>query len=331
MAQGLTFAQFWSALIAALVWGFVAWRCRRTDVFPYPTLMLFGSRRRDWRQAIAKALRNLAALALLLALARPQWVRWEEVRTEGIDIVIVMDISGSMLASDFSPNRMEAAKEVIRRFVELLRQKRGGDRLALVVFAAESYTQCPLTDDYDFLLDAVSQVQNANSDNIVDDGTAIGDGLTVALARLRMSPAKSKVIILLSDGMNNLGRIQPLDAAQFAQKWGVRVYTIGIGTTNGMVSWRDPTTGRTQLGRAAGFDERLLQTIAQRTSGAYFPARDPDVLNTILRHIWRMETTPLIVRRRQIVLELAGWLIAISLACLLTEGVLVHAIWQRVP
>ncbi len=330
MTQGLTFAQFWLALIAALVWGFVAWRRQRKDVFPYPTLTLFGSQRWDWRQAVAKAFRNIAALALLLTLARPQWVRWAEVRTEGIDIVIAMDISGSMLASDFSPNRMEAAKDVIRRFVELLRQKRGGDRLALVVFAAESYTQCPLTDDYEFLLEATAQVQNAR-DGVVHDVTAIGDGLTVALARLRPSPAKSKIIVLLSDGMNNAGRIQPRDAAQFARKWDVRVYTIGIGTTNGMVSWHDPITGRRQLGRAAGFDETLLQAIAQRTGGAYFPARDPDALKAILRHIWRMETTPLIVRRQQSVLELGGWLIALALACLLTESVLVHALWRRVP
>jgi len=325
----LTFAQIWLALTVALLWGLLVWRLKPA-AFPYPNLQLFGKKGEDWRQSFAKLMRGLGVFALIAALARPQLVRWEEVRTEGIDIVITLDISGSMTATDFLPNRMEAARRVIRNFVELLRQKRGGDRLGLVVFAAESYTQCPLTDDYDFFLETLEQVQNAR-EGVVEDGTAIGDGLTVALRRLQSSPAKSKVVILLSDGMNNAGQVQPRDAARIAEAMGVRVYTIGIGTSTGTVSWQDPLTGRTQIGRVAGFDETLLREIAQRTNGAYFYAADRSTLESILRYILQLETTPLVTRKEQKRTELAVWLIAVALSCLLVESLFVHFLWRRVP
>ena len=155
--MSLTFAQIWLALMVATLWGLLVWR-RKPFAFPYPNLQLLGRRDKAWRQNFTRILRSLGAVALIVALARPQLVRWEEVQAEGIDIVITLDISGSMTATDFIPNRMEAAKRVIRNFVELLRQKRSGDRLGLVVFAAESYTQCPVTDDYDFFLEALYQV-----------------------------------------------------------------------------------------------------------------------------------------------------------------------------
>ncbi len=299
-------------------------------MLPYPSLRLLGTARSDWRQQIAKALRGIGIVALLLATARPQLVHWEEVRTQGVDIVITLDISGSMTATDFPPNRMEAAKRVIQQFVELLREKRGGDRLGLVAFAAESYTQCPLTDDYDFFLSALEELRNAREGGI-QDGTAIGDGLTVALRRLKDSPAKSKVIILLSDGVNNAGQVQPRDAARIANMMGVRIYTIGIGTSAGTVSWQDPITGRVQTGRVAGFDEPLLREISQVTNGAYFYAADRSTLASILRYIFQLETSPLVVRKEQKRQELAIWLIAIALATLLVEGLLVHALWRRVP
>lgn len=325
----LTFAQVWLALIIAAFWVVLVWR-RKPVALPYPNLRLFGRKSGNWRQNLTKLLRWLGVTALLVALARPQLVRWEEVRTEGIDIVIALDISGSMTATDFLPNRMEAAKRVIRNFVNALRQKRGSDRLGLVVFAAESYTQCPLTDDYDFFLETLDQVQNAK-EGIVEDGTAIGDGLTVALKRLQSSPAKSKVIILLSDGENNSGQVQPTDAARIAAAMGVRVYTIGIGTTTGTVSWRDPLTGQTQLGRVAGFDEPLLREISQLTDGAYFYAADRATLESILRYILQLETTALVVRKEQKRIDLAIWFIAVALLCLQVEALLVHALWRRVP
>jgi len=325
----LTFAQVWLALIAAILW-LVLFLKRKPLALPYPYLQLFGMSGTNWRQKVSKFLRGVSLLALLLALARPQLVRWEEVRTEGIDIIFALDISGSMMATDFLPNRMEAAKKVIRQFLEALREKRGGDRLGLVVFAAESYTQCPLTDDYEFFLETLEQVQNAR-DGTVKDGTAIGDGLTIALRRFQNSPAKSKVVILLSDGMNNAGQVQPRDAARIAAVTGVRVYTIGIGTASGTVSWQDPLTGKTQFGRIAGFDEPLLREIAQRTEGAYFYAADRSTLASVLRYILQLETAPLIVRKEQKRTELAAWLIAIALACLLAESLLVHALWRRVP
>ncbi|MCS7265382.1 MAG: VWA domain-containing protein [Armatimonadetes bacterium] len=327
--MSLNFAQLWLAIIVAIFWLALAIK-RRPAALPYPNLKLFGTFKTDWRQKLAKFLRWFGAIALLFALARPQLVHWEEVRTEGIDIVFALDISGSMTATDFLPNRMEAAKRVMRQFVEMLREKRGGDRLGLVVFAAESYTQCPLTDDYDFFLEALDQVQNAR-EGVVEDGTAIGDGLTVALRRLQNSPAKSKVVILLSDGVNNAGQVQPRDAARIAAKMGVRVYTIGIGTVSGTVSWQDPLTGRTQFGRVAGFDEPLLREIAQRTEGSYFYAADKSTLASILRYIMQLETAPLIVRKEQKRTDLAIGFIAFALACLLIESLLVHALWRRVP
>ncbi|MER3500553.1 MAG: hypothetical protein IMHGJWDQ_000488 [Candidatus Fervidibacter sp.] len=325
----LTLAHWWLSLLIATAWLAVLW-WRKSAAFPYPNLQLFGQRHSDWRQKVARGLRGLAVFALLAALARPQLVGWEKVRTEGIDIILLLDISGSMTATDFVPNRMEAAKGVIRQFVELLRQKRGGDRIGLVVFAAESYTQCPLTDDYDFFLEVLEQVQNAR-EGVMQDGTAIGDGLTVALRRLQGSPAKSKVIILLSDGVNNAGQVQPRDAAQIAAAMGVRVYTIGIGTATGTLRWQDPLTGSPQMGRVAGFDEPLLREIAQRTDGAYFYAADRTALASILRYIWHLETTPLVVRKEERRSELATWLVALALACLLSEGLLVHVLWRRVP
>lgn len=327
--MSFTFTQLWLALIVAVLWGLLVW-WRKPAAFPYPNLQIWGKRDKDWRQGFAKLVRSIGVLSLLLALARPQLVLWEEVRKEGIDIIITLDISGSMTATDFLPNRMEAAKRIIRNFVELLRQKRGGDRLGLVVFAAESYTQCPLTDDYDFFLEALDQVQNAR-EGVVEDGTAIGDGLTVALRRLQSSPAKNKIVILLSDGVNNAGQVQPRDAARIAEAMGVRVYAVGIGTSTGTVSWQDPLTGRTQIGRVAGFDEPLLREIAQRTNAAYFYAADRTALDSILRYILQLETTPLIVRKEQKRSDLAVWLIAITLSCLLIEGLFVHALWRRVP
>ncbi|MGQ9463614.1 MAG: vWA domain-containing protein [Candidatus Fervidibacter sp.] len=325
----LNFAQIWLAFIIAALWVILVWR-RKPVALPYPNLGLFGRKGKDWRQNLTKLLRWLGVTALLVALARPQLVRWEEVRTEGIDIVIVLDISGSMTATDFLPNRMEAAKRVIRNFVNSLRQKRGGDRLGLVVFAAESYTQCPLTDDYDFFLEALDQVQNAR-EGIVEDGTAIGDGLTVALRRLQNSPAKSKVVILLSDGMNNAGQVQPRDAARIAAAMNVRVYTIGIGTATGTVSWRDPLTGQIQSGRVAGFDEPLLREISQLTDGAYFYAADRSTLESILKYILQLETSVLFTRKEQKRTELSIWFTAFALSCLLIEALLVHALWRRVP
>ncbi len=327
--MSLTFAYLWLAFLIAVAWGLLVW-WRKPAVLPYPSLRLFGPTRKDWRQRVAKGLQALGVGALLLALARPQLVHWETVRTQGIDIVFALDISGSMTATDFSPNRMEAAKRVIRDFVERLREKRGGDRLGLVVFAAESYTQCPLTDDYDFFLETLEQVRNAR-EGVVQDGTAIGDGLTVALRRLQGSPAKSKVIILLSDGMNNAGQVQPRDAARIAAAMGVRIYTIGIGTATGVVSWQDPLTGRVQMGRVAGFDEPLLREIAQRTDGAYFYAADRTTLSAIMRYILQLETAPLVVRREQKRTEVASLFIAIALAALLLHSLLVHTLWRRVP
>ena len=236
---------------------------------------------------------RVAGLALLVvAFARPQTGRHEEeVLTEGIDIILALDDSGSMRTEDFRPkNRLEVAKDVVAQFV----RGRRNDLLGLVVFAANAYTRCPLTLDYDVLLDLLQQVDIAPRE---EDGTAIGMGLATAASRLKDARGRSKVIILLTDGRNNRGQIDPLSGARLAQAIGIKVYTIGVGT-EGEAPYPidDPILGRRYINVSADIDEKTLQDIAGATGGQYFRATDTQSLHTIFRTIDRMERTELKVR-----------------------------------
>ena len=217
-------------------------------------------------------------------LARPQSVSSsEKITTEGIDIVLATDISGSMLAEDFKPNRIEAAKAVAADFVG----QRPNDRIGLVVFAGESFTQCPLTVDHDVVKGLIGELKSG----MVEDGTAIGMGLATAVSRLKESHAKSRVIILLTDGVNNRGFIDPLTAAGIAQSFGIRVYTVGVGT-HGMA----PYPFQTEMGvryqnMPVEIDEDMLKKIAAQTGGKYFRATDNDKLMEIYAEIDRLEKT----------------------------------------
>ncbi len=242
---------------------------------------------------------RLAALGLLVvALARPQLgYAWEQTSTEGIDIQLVLDMSGSMGAEDFAPeNRLEVAKRVLADFVA----GRPGDRIGLVVFAGGAVTKAPATTDRDML----RQLIGGLSLHTLPDGTAIGLALADAAARLKDSPAKSRLIVLVTDGDNNAGQIDPDSAAAICAGLGIKVYTVAVGTANGPViipvPVRDPLTGQTEIRRVpwnVRVDVDLLERIAKRTNGRFFRATDPKALREIFAAIDRLERTPLVVRQ----------------------------------
>lgn len=236
-------------------------------------------------RALPVALR-FGALALgILALARPQDRDViVERTTEGIDIMMVLDLSTSMKAEDFRPNRFEAAKDVAARFVD----GRVSDRIGLIVFAAQAYTQSPLTLDYSFLKQMLRDVQMG----LIEDGTAIGTALATATARLRDSEAESKVIILLTDGQNNRGEVDPATAADVAEAMGVTIYAIGVGSEGrGALGRQVPDHLRRLLPQSAQIDEEMLTTVAQKTGGRYFRAGDREALIAIYDEISELETT----------------------------------------
>jgi len=228
-------------------------------------------------------LRMLVVALLIVVLARPQSSSsWQDVTTEGIDIVMALDISGSMQAEDFKPNRLEAAKKVAKNFIG----NRPNDRLGLVVFAGESFTQCPLTTDHSVILNLFNDVKSG----MLEDGTAIGMGLATSVKRLKDSEAISKVVILLTDGENNAGSIAPATAAEIAKEFGVRVYTIGVGT-RGMapMPFTDPFGRTVYQDVEVKINEELLTRIADMTDGKYFRATDNASLEEVYKEIDELE------------------------------------------
>ncbi len=274
-------------LPAAAYW---YWRKAYDPVFTHSDLSGWADFR-TWRTAarpLLPLLKAAAFVAFVIALARPQELLEEQkVKAEGIDIFLVMDLSSSMLARDFKPDRLEASKRVAAEFVD----KRPYDRIGLVVFAGEAYTQTPMTIDHRVLKEALAQLQCG----LIEDGTAIGMGLATAVNHIKDSKAKSKVIILLTDGVNNAGYIKPLTAAEIAREFGVKVYTIGVGKTGEAytpISRR--SDGRYIFGMArVEIDEALLQKIAQMTGGRYFRATNEEMLQRIYDEIDRLEKTEL--------------------------------------
>ena len=285
--HGLEFANPYYFLLLLLIIPVAAWkyffRKKMQAALTVPTVISVEKIRKTWRvriRWIPICLLILAYISLIVALARPQSsFRLSDVEVEGVDIVLALDISGSMKAMDFRPNRLEACKKVAEDFI----LGRPTDRIGLVVYAGEAYTQCPVTSDHNTLLGLLKKVKF----DIIEDGTAIGDGLGTAINRLRESEAKSKIIILLSDGVNNRGYIDPYSAAEIAKNMNVKVYTIGAGT-NGQAPY--PTPYGTQMMNTE-IDERLLQDIAQQTGGKYFRATNNDKLKAVYEEIDKMEKT----------------------------------------
>jgi Ca-activated chloride channel family protein len=292
MDSGVPFADpYWLLLLSVipLMIYWQAWRGKKAHVHVgmpdlrglYPV--------RGWRarlDPVLGVLKYLSLAALIVAMARPQkTLKEEEVKAEGIDIFLVMDLSSSMLAKDFNPDRLEVSKRVAIEFVD----KRPYDRIGLAVFAGESFTQCPLTTDHRVVKDFLASLQCG----VLQDGTAIGMGLAAGVNRLKDSEAKSKVIILLTDGVNNAGYIKPLTAAEVAKKFDVRVYTIGIGTMgDALAPMSRREDGRYVFGMTrVEIDEDLMREIATMTGGQYFRATSAERLEGIYAEIDRLEKT----------------------------------------
>ena len=271
-------------------------------------------------------LRIVALSAFIIALARPQSIlKEEEVKAEGIDIMLVMDLSSSMLARDFKPDRLTVSKQMGQDFID----KRSYDRIGLVIFAGESFTQSPLTTDHRVLKEFLGQLQSG----ILDDGTAIGMGLASAVNRLKESEAKSKVVILLTDGVNNAGYIKPMTAAEIAKSMGVKVYTIGVGSMGNAIS---PTRRRSDgvyvfANTRVEIDEALLTEISKLTGGQYFRATDEASLQRIYEEIDRLEKTEIEVSVFKRYAEEFRLFLMIGMLCLFLEWTLKNTLLRSVP
>ncbi len=318
--HNITFAHPWYLLGLVLVPLLVAWwiwRYRKQDAaVQHSDIAIFegiGKSLRVRLRWLPYALRVVAIGAMVVALARPQSrLSRQEMKVEGIDIVMAMDISGSMLAEDFKPNRLEAAKKVAADFIE----GRKSDRMGLVVFAGQAFTQVPLTVDHHVLLQQLGKLKSG----IVRDGTALGDGLATAINRIKDSEAKSKVIILLTDGVNNQGSVDPLSAAEIASMYGIRLYTIGVGSLG-----KAPYPFRDQFGRVhyqnidVEIDEPLMKQMSELTGeGRYFRATNKKALQEIFSQIDEMEKSRIdVTQYAQTKDEQAPWLWLAVLALVL--------------
>jgi Ca-activated chloride channel family protein len=269
-------------------------------------------------------LRLLAFTCLIIALARPQLQYSEQQKEgEGIDIILCIDVSGSMTAQDFTPNRMEAAKNVALDFID----NRQSDRIGIVIFAGESFTQCPLTTDYFVLKSQLKQIRNG----LLEDGTSIGSGLATSVDRLRDSKSKSKVVILLTDGVNNGGLIDPSTAKEIAKAFHVKVYTIGVGT-DGFA----PTPISTPLGTViqnekVTIDEKLLKNIADETGGRYYRATDNQSLTNIYSEIDQLEKSKVEVVTYQRYVEKFYLFVFLAMAFLLVEIIFRYTLFRKFP
>lgn len=268
-------------------------------------------------------LRTIALVMIIIAIARPRSsTKMDKIDTEGIDIVLAMDVSTSMLARDFTPDRISAAKDIAIEFIS----QRPSDRMGIVVFAGESYTQCPLTTDRATLINLMKEIETG----LIEDGTAIGNGLATAVARMQNSDAKSRVVILLTDGVNNSGEITPQTAADIAKTYGIRVYTIGVGA-NGTAPYPVMTPWGVQMQNVeVEIDENLLKNIAETTGGRYFRATDNTKLSEIYSEINKMEKARTTIDSFPIYKEMFTGFALIALACLLLE-VLISFILRRLP
>ena len=268
-------------------------------------------------------LRIIALSAIIVAMARPRSSsEVEKIDTEGIDIMLTMDVSTSMLARDLTPDRISAAKDIAIEFIS----QRPSDRIGIAVFAGESYTQCPLTTDRATLINLMKEVQT----DLIEDGTAIGNGLATAVARLADSDAKSRVVILLTDGVNNCGSVAPLTAAEIAKTYGIRVYTIGVGA-NGVAPYPVMTPWGVEMQQVkVEIDEELLKSIAEGTGGKYFRATDNTKLSEIYGEINKMETARTTIDSFPVYKELFGRFAVIALVCLVLELV-VKLLLRRLP
>lgn len=313
----------------------LVWACaqKRESSLRFPSTDLVSSLPRTWKVRFSNMpfyFRLLALVLFVIALAGPRSVL-EEInhQTQGVDIILAIDASGSMAAEDFTLNgqrynRLEVVKDVVKEFIDARRS----DRLALVAFAGLAYTVSPLTTDYGWLKANLDRV----SLNMMEDGTAIGSAISVSLSRLKKSEAKSKLVVLLTDGVNNRGKVDPLSAAKAAQALGVRIYTIGAGT-NGSAPYpvKDIWGRKGYQNVSVEIDEKTLKTIADTTSGRYFRATDTDSLREIYREIDRLEKTKIQESGYRDYKELFGYFLGAGLLLLLAAVVFENTLFLKLP
>ncbi len=307
------------------VWGMIG----RGAVLRFSSVELVKKskgRKLSFGRVFSGLLRALALAMLVCALARPQTGTGEDkTKQQVVDIVIALDVSGSMATLDFQPdNRLIAAKLEAKRFIEA----RKNDRIGLVIFAGQSFTQCPLTVDHRAILTLLDQIQLG----MLEDGTAIGLGLASGVNRLKTSEAKTKLVVLLTDGVNNAGEIDPLTAADLSKQLNVRVYTVGVGKEGtSLLPVQDPVFGQRLLKVETQIDEKMLDTIARKTGGKYFRAQDTRALRDIFREIDKLEKTEIEVERYMHYEEQYFWFLWPALLILLAELVWSGLIFMKVP
>ncbi len=315
-------------IIPCLIWWYIKYRNRVSASLRFSYL---GFARRVNSSGPSKArhflfgLRMLIVALLITAFAKPQsGISGEEVTTEGIDIVLALDVSSSMLAEDIKPNRVEAVKKDAKDFI----QGRKNDRIGMVIFAGDAFTQCPLTLDYGILLNFLEKIEVG----MIEDGTAIGMGLATAVNRMRSSKAKSKVIVLLTDGRNNKGEIDPFTAAQLAQTFDIKIYSIGAGGHgSALYPVDDPVFGKRYVPMKIDIDEQTLKEISDMTGGEYFRADDRERLQQIFQKIDNMEKTKIEVKEYTRYSELFYYFVIAALILLITEIVLAHTKFRKIP
>ena len=269
---------------------------------------------------------RIVVLALIIiAFTRPQaGQRGEEVETEGVDILLCLDVSGTMQAEDFKPNRLEAAKNVITKFIK----GRKTDRIGLVVFSGESFTQVPLTLDYGMIVNSLKEIKFG----MIQDGTAIGMGLANGLNRLRFSKSKSKVIVLLTDGMNNAGSIDPITAAKLADAINVKIYTIGVGSMGPVpIPVQDPVFGKRYVMQEVGFDEPTLKEVADITAGRYFRASDLYSLEMVFKKINELEKTRIKTKQFLNYYDLFPIFLMIAFIFFICDVTVSNTLFRRIP
>ncbi len=329
--HGLTFANPGFLLLLLIVPALAVWyffrRKKNSAVLQVSSTRGFRKDYVQWKHYVYNGLyvvRLLSITLLILALARPQTsLNRQSVNVEGIDLVVALDISGSMLAQDFKPDRLNAAKEVAMEFID----GRPDDRIGLVVFSGESFTQCPITTDHAVMKNLFKEIKSG----MIDDGTALGDGLALAISRLKDSKAVSKVIILLTDGVNNMGSVDPLSAAEIAKLFGIRIYTIGIGTM-GYAPYPVQTPFGIQLQQMkVEIDESLLFKISKMTDGKYFRAQNITKLREIYKEIDKMEKTRIDVTEFRKKKEEFFPLILFAFIFLALEGFVRYAVLKTIP
>ena len=317
----------WLAVLIPLMVAYYIFVARREASLTVSTI---GGKRaprtlRYWLRPLPIVLRMMAMAMFIVALARPVNITEEhETTTDGIDIVMAMDISGSMLARDFTPDRLTSAKHLAAEFVA----NRRGDRIAVVAFAGEAFTQAPLTSDQATVETMLSRLRSG----VVEDGTAIGNGLATAINRLRESGAKSKVVILLTDGVNNRGQISPLMAAEIARDMGIKVYTIGVGT-RGRAPYPavDMFGNKTTVMADVEIDEELLREISSMTGGKYYRAVNDEALREIYAEINELETSKVQVTNYQTYDELFLMWVVLGLLLLALEFMFDKVVLNRLP